>query len=42
MIVYLMEAKLKEVIQIMFYNDYSIWRKERKGKGGGGKMIMMR
>ena len=37
------ETKLKEEIHLSFKGEgYNNWRRDRKGKGGGGIMIMVR
>ena len=39
----LTETKLKEEIHLSFKEEgYNNWRRDRKGKGGGGIMIMVR
>ena len=42
-VVCLAETKLKQEVQLNFKNEgYNIWRRDRKDKGGGGVLIMVK
>ncbi len=42
-VICLTETKPKEEIKLGFAKDgYSTWRRDRKGKGGGGVMILVK
>ena len=42
-IVCLTETKLREEIQVNFKEQgYNVWRRDRKGKAGGGVLVMVR
>ena len=39
----MMETKIKEEIYVNFQQEgFKIWRRDRKGKGGGGVLIMLK
>ena len=41
-IVCLTETKLNDETNINFAKNYNIWRRDRRGKGGGGTMVMIK